>query len=520
VLFGGFHDPVFLDDTWEWDGTSWSEAQPALPPPLPGTKRRAVAGRPELRIETALAFDRRRERIVMFGGQARRSLDDTWEWDRITWTERLAPVRPSARHGHAMAYDETRGRLVLFGGRENDSSFSLADTWEWDGRTWELRSPSTVPPAREDHVMTWDAARGRVLLFGGQVCPPFDNCSPHGDTWAWDGNDWTQIAGGGPARRAYSALAFDQNRARAFLFGGLGLSGSRDDEWEWTGAAWVSRAPLPGPVARNSHALAFDKRRGRVVLFGGADDGGDVFSDTWELSAPCDVIGPGHAGGGLALACAGAPRPAQRQPPGPVRRRLLLPAAAARLLGERPAGPRVRRGARRSRARRRHVLRPGRRGGGDLLAPDGRALDHGAALTPHPRGRSWPQLALVVERVSGAPLPDFVRTNLLEPLGMGVTGEIGSPYPGARGHLFGPPPTQRLATPPRDYRYAMGSGSMSSTADDLLRWLRAVDEKTLVDDQRTPWPYGWGKRSYGRFQALEQTGMHASFAATISVVPS
>lgn len=128
-------------------------------------------------------------------------------------------------------------------------------------------------------------------------------------------------------------------------------------------------------------------------------------------------------------------------------------------------------------------------------------------------------LARVVEVVSGQTFPTFVRENLLEPLGMNATGEVDASYRGARGTVPGPPPAGRRPVPDRDWSYSMGSGSMASTADDLLRWLRAVEAKTLVDVQRTRWPYGWGKERYGRFESLEQTGMHSGFTATISVVP-
>jgi len=182
----------------------------------------------------------------------------------------------------------------------------LSGTWEWDGVRWMERFPSTVPPAREDFAMAYDPARGRVVMFAGEFCPPFDSCTHLEDTWEWDGDDWTP-RGTGPAARAYHALAHDRNRARTVLFGGLGFGGSLNDEWEWDGSSWTSR-PVPGPTARHGHALAFDSVRGRTVLFGGADNGLDVFSDTWELYAACDVIGSGHAGGGLAIACSHEPR--------------------------------------------------------------------------------------------------------------------------------------------------------------------------------------------------------------------
>ena len=33
-----------------------------------------------------------------------------------------------------MAYDAARGKVVLFGGY--DGQTNLADTWEWDGQAW------------------------------------------------------------------------------------------------------------------------------------------------------------------------------------------------------------------------------------------------------------------------------------------------------------------------------------------------------------------------------------------------
>jgi len=39
-----------------------------------------------------------------------------------------------------MAYDAARRRVVLFGGGPNSPPFqSLGDTWEWDGVKWEKR---------------------------------------------------------------------------------------------------------------------------------------------------------------------------------------------------------------------------------------------------------------------------------------------------------------------------------------------------------------------------------------------
>ena len=77
----------------------------------------------------ALAYDSARFRTVLFGGAGNIGvLSDTWEWDGTTWTQKSLATSPPARSSHALAYDSARGRTVLFGGRPDSGLFS--DTWE------------------------------------------------------------------------------------------------------------------------------------------------------------------------------------------------------------------------------------------------------------------------------------------------------------------------------------------------------------------------------------------------------
>src|SRR5207249_3318430 len=111
---------------------------------------------------------------------------DTWEWDGSTWVQKTPATSPPARESHAMAYDSARGRVVLFGGIDSSRSLLLGDTWEWDGSMWVEKTPATSPPARFEHSMAYDSARGRVVMFGG-----YDG-SYRGDTWEWDGTAWVE----------------------------------------------------------------------------------------------------------------------------------------------------------------------------------------------------------------------------------------------------------------------------------------------------------------------------------------
>jgi hypothetical protein len=102
-----------------------------------------------------------------------------------------------------------------------------------------------------------------------------------GETWFWNGTDWTQ-GPGGPSARAYHAMAYDQTRHEHVLFGGNSQGVELADTWIINGATWTHRI-ITGPPARSGHAMVFDSHRQRVVLFGGlADHVPSYFADTWE----------------------------------------------------------------------------------------------------------------------------------------------------------------------------------------------------------------------------------------------
>ena len=73
--------------------------------------------------------------MILFGGMADGKMqNDTWAWNGHEW-KKLADTGPAPRAMGYMAYDSKRDRVVLFGGRlgwPNDAN----DTWEWDGMKW------------------------------------------------------------------------------------------------------------------------------------------------------------------------------------------------------------------------------------------------------------------------------------------------------------------------------------------------------------------------------------------------
>ncbi len=60
-----------------------------------------------------------------------------------------------------------------------------------------------------------------------------------GDTWAWDGKEWKQLATAGPSPGAMGYMAYDKARDRTVLFGGRpGWPNNAHDTWEWDGKEW------------------------------------------------------------------------------------------------------------------------------------------------------------------------------------------------------------------------------------------------------------------------------------------
>lgn len=364
VLFGGFDGTNYYNDTWEWDGTAWTLRSTTGPAP---------------RADTAMTFDSARGVAVLFGGGTSLTrYGGTWEWNGSTWSLR-SETGPPARIRHAMAYDPIRQVTVLAAGITTTSNTGtqviFRDTWEWNGDTWTSRgdvvsgnryshqmvfdpnvgavvmhggqggfnpvagvvqwdgsgwqtrniSLASVPSARFNHGLTFDTARGLLIVVSGLASSDvvladtwelgaantwsqeygYFAPSPRSDfafdfdpvngravafglnqnreTWVWDAAQmaWSQLIGGdAPTAAPNTTMVFDSNRGVFVLTGG-----GREETWELppTGQ-WTSRK-IVSPSARQEPVMGFDPIRNVVVLFGGGlpnQSGGNFFADTWE----------------------------------------------------------------------------------------------------------------------------------------------------------------------------------------------------------------------------------------------
>lgn len=256
-------------------------------------RRNVHSSLPGLRQGAMLTYDGARGVTVLFGGCSQRSNglctrmeSDTWELGPDGWTSITpAGTRPSARAYGAMTWDAARGVTLLYGGCTSTNANGLCatavdDTWSWDGVRWTALAPGTKPPKKTDAAMTYDAAAGRVLLFGG--CSgdnSLPDCNHTADFWSWDGLDWAPLNPSGikPSARADAAMTYDSRRHLMILQGGHSATAQALREtWFWDGAAWSHPTGSDGPAV-SAQALAYDPMRDRAVLFGGTNT-----NETWE----------------------------------------------------------------------------------------------------------------------------------------------------------------------------------------------------------------------------------------------
>ncbi|MBX5480743.1 MAG: putative Ig domain-containing protein [Myxococcaceae bacterium] len=174
MLIGGSNSGGPTNEVWEFDGTSWF-----LLGFLPGAPR----------AKAAAVYRSAAEETWVCGGMSSVPLSGCYSRSLFTgWIP--GGNLPAAREGLAMAYDPASDRIYAFGGR--DSAGQPTNTlFRYAGGIWSTVSPvGTAPPARADHVMAWDAAKSRLVVYGGNGAN-FESLS---DVWTYDPatNAWTR----------------------------------------------------------------------------------------------------------------------------------------------------------------------------------------------------------------------------------------------------------------------------------------------------------------------------------------
>lgn len=225
---------------------------------------------PSPRFNTAMIYDPKRDRLVLFGGNSNPNglnltpLGDTYTFDLATstWTRHTPTRSPSARLYHAMTYDPVKDQAVIFSGGDENAFLGpfFSDLWGLDLETmqWSLLHESNRRPGsplgRINPSLVADPENARIVLFGGHDDSALGNSN---DLWAFDVNtqNWSLVRAGdvytgdgcnsfcscaetfveydqqSPERRQYATFIKVEEAQEAILFSGTGDCGYMDDTW-------------------------------------------------------------------------------------------------------------------------------------------------------------------------------------------------------------------------------------------------------------------------------------------------
>jgi hypothetical protein len=163
VLFGGWDGVAFLDDLWEWDGASWQEVPKTEPWP-------AARGNPVLVNDSE-----RGRTVLFGGDISAGTVQvqDTWEWDGASWSEAAGSARlPAPRAAHAAAFAVATKTLLVFGGFSENSI--LGDLWERVSDAGRRPAVQFDVSTEGAGFEVGDISQIRVRAYAGGAYPPFD----------------------------------------------------------------------------------------------------------------------------------------------------------------------------------------------------------------------------------------------------------------------------------------------------------------------------------------------------------
>ncbi len=146
-------------------------------------------------------------------------------------------------------------------------------------------------------------------------------------------------------------------------------------------------------------------------------------------------------------------------------------------------------------------------------------------------------LGMIVARVSGMPLPEFMRTRVFDPLGMQATvvHVEGKDTVAQRAYGYSPSGGTFTQTDQSVTSATLGDGGIYTNVDDMARWDRALSTAGLVDSATlalattppalpagatTEYGFGWFVDSYRGEKRWRHTGETSGFRNAIQRYPN
>jgi N-acetylneuraminic acid mutarotase len=214
-VFGGCGgDFKGLNDLWSFD-----------PETLKWTKLDVPNDGPKGRLSASMQYDPESDSLILVGGLNSfgkgESVRDLWIYDikASKWTSKKCAAPQLWQC--ASALDPKRRLLMLHGGF--DEKFQVrTETWIYDIAKDEWREPIKGKRFTDAHAGFWDAAQGRMVIFGG--ANPAKGAKGYDELWSLDPDkaEWKQVEvkGDKPAGRAYHSVTWDPKTRSMIVFGG------------------------------------------------------------------------------------------------------------------------------------------------------------------------------------------------------------------------------------------------------------------------------------------------------------
>ncbi len=174
---------------------------------------------------------------------------ETWEWDGTDWTQDFPTTHPRLSWSSALVFDYARKNVVLLGTvttGEGESHETHFEQWVWSGTDWQCEFPRTTPGFPYRNAVVSDPDKNVIHSFTFSFPPGGAITYEH---WIWDGNDWRRLPD--KTLELNVSTPFNVNQSYYNIKGGQPVLFTSNyttmTRWLWDGSELVSEQEFPHP---------------------------------------------------------------------------------------------------------------------------------------------------------------------------------------------------------------------------------------------------------------------------------